>query len=263
MQARLTFNAPIITAVHLIKKRWTGLPEHIFLQHLEEMSSVADINKGTPAGQFPHAFWLQGTREDLQTGSLETEYLPWEDECGRFTTAMRRYSEHARLPSILDEIFFKLSDVEVYEQDKAWLKHRLVDPDAAWEKKLVLEKDVSPIEALERELVETQENLVRSQRIKKKYKKRIEELEKELSDAKEGKSGVDSKKWARTIEAVFSLFIDVMQSNGVVWKKESFIDSLAERCHDYHTAVVASAWKALPKKFKLGSGKPKKPYHMK
>lgn len=258
MKTRLTFTGPIVTALRLIKKRWTGLPTHIFLQHIEEMPSAADIHGERATEQFPQAFWLQGTRESLNTGDLETEYLPWADESNRFSAAMRQYSGGNRLPNMLDEIIFKLSDVEAYEQENPWLKHRLVDPDKAWEKRLSLEEDVPIIAALEQELAETQEKLTKAQRTKKIRKKRIEELEEQLAMADEGLSGVDAARWKDSVSTALSFIIAIFQGDEKqTWKKVEFEDSFAQKCPSYHISVRAMAWKALPEEFKLSRGRPK------
>lgn len=66
--------------------------------------------------------------------------------------------------------------------------------------------------------------------------------------------------WENTANAAFELLAEISENKETNWKYNEFKAALTKKCSKgYHTKVLAIAWSNLPKKFKHGPGREKKP----
>ena len=248
MEELQTYTGIVITAESLAK-RWAGMHEDIFAQHLED--AIDGVSS-----DFPPPLCSKGTRRDQQTGELVTAFTSWKSEGKRAKSVIQRYQRDS--PSarrgycdLLGEIVFKYSEIEEYEEKHPEVLDKLIDPD----------KELAKLTNTgEKPLTRTQleQKLRKAHAYIERLEAQIEELEIQLTDMQHGHGKSVAPRWRESVNAAFALWARIVVGGKQNWKEEEFYDALNDKCNCL-TEVASIAWRELPdKQFKHGSGRPKK-----
>jgi len=238
----------IITAEQLLK-RWPGLSEPEFLDHLEKLAN------GTPSMEFPQVFWAksnESTKRNPETGELATYIFQWDSKLTHANSELKDFGRLIRGKhdySLLERIIFKLDEILIYEKNNYdQLYSESVSTSTSYNRYIKNNHNVTMKSII-------QENT--------KLKRENDHLLSAIENKSGGKSHRD--KWKLNIRIACSLIAEIVEQEnekGVI--KDEFVTRFEQLCLDHEAPitkigeVISAAWQGLPEAYKKGPGAPEK-----
>ena len=251
MPNKVITNTKVVISGEGLLHRWTGLTENDLAYYIDK--SNADYGDDKPPAKiakFPQAYIpLERHKKSETSEEFSTKRVSCRPDYANGEEYKRPYawtglSKHKGRQYDFSGICFRLCDVEAYEKKYPKMKWIVVDPeDIPFVRS---DKQQQDIDKLERKIVRlTEEN---------------EELTVQLAQAAaDSPTLVKADKWKGSVQAAFTLIVEIMSRDKHDWKREEFQKRMNELYSDYLSQVEAIAWKALPTNpFKGGPGRPPK-----